>query len=57
MIVPGLTCSWQINRDINGDFDGRTRLDIEYMRRRSMAHDISLLVRTFVVALIKRTGT
>ena len=57
MIVPGLTCSWQINRDINGDFDGRTRLDIAYMRRRSMAQDLSLLVRTVVVAFIKRTGT
>jgi lipopolysaccharide/colanic/teichoic acid biosynthesis glycosyltransferase len=57
MIVPGLTCSWQINRDINGDFDGRTRLDIAYIRRRSMVRDLSLLVRTIVVAFVKRTGT
>lgn len=56
MIVPGLTCSWQINRDINGDFDGRTRLDIAYMRQRSAAQDISLLVRTVIVAFIKRSG-
>ncbi len=56
MIVPGLTCSWQINRDINGDFDGRARLDIAYIRRRSAAQDISLLIRTIVVAFIKRSG-
>ncbi len=56
MVVPGITCSWQIDRHLCSDFDGRTRLDIAYMRRRSMAQDLSLLVRTIVVAFIKRTG-
>jgi lipopolysaccharide/colanic/teichoic acid biosynthesis glycosyltransferase len=55
MVLPGLTGSWQIDRHICSDFDGRVRLDIAYMRRRSIARDITLLVRT-VVAFIKRSG-
>ena len=57
MVVPGLTGSWQIDRHLCSDFDGRARLDIAYMRRRSMAQDLSLLVRTVVVAFIRRSGT
>ena len=57
MAVPGMTCSWQITRDIHGDFDERARLDIAYLRRRSIAHDLSLLARTIVAALVKRSGT
>ena len=56
MVVPGLTGAWQIDRHLCSDFDGRARLDIAYMRRRSAAHDLSLLIRTIVVAFIKRTG-
>ena len=56
MATPGLTGRWQIDRHLCGDFDGRARLDIAYMRRRSMAQDLSLLARTVVFAFIKRSG-
>lgn len=56
MAAPGLTGRWQIDRHLCSDFDGRARLDIAYMRRRSMAQDLSLLARTVVFAFIKRTG-
>ena len=56
MAVPGLTGRWQIDRHLCRDFDGRARLDIAYMRRRSMAQDLSLLARTVVFAFIKRSG-
>lgn len=56
MAVPGLTGRWQIDRHLCSDFDGRARLDIAYMRRRSMAQDLSLLARTVVFAFIKRSG-
>ena len=56
MATPGLTGRWQIDRHLCSDFDGRARLDIAYMRRRSMARDLSLLARTVVFAFIKRNG-
>ncbi len=56
MTVPGLTGRWQIDRHLCSDFDGRARLDIAYMRRRSMAQDLSLLTRTVVFAVLKRSG-
>ncbi len=56
MAVPGVTGLWQIDRHLCNDFDGRARLDIAYMRRRSMLQDLSLLIRTVVFAFIKRSG-
>ena len=56
MVKPGLTGRWQIDRHLCSDFDGRARLDIDYMRHRSMAQDISLLARTVVYAFVTRSG-
>lgn len=56
MAVPGLTGRWQIDRHHCSDFDGRARLDIAYMRCRSMAQDLSLLARTVIFAFVKRSG-
>ncbi len=56
MVAPGLTGRWQIDRHLCSDFDGRARLDIDYLRRRSMAQDLSLLARTIVYAFVKRSG-
>jgi len=56
MAVPGLTGRWQVERHLCSDFDGRARLDIAYLRHRSLAQDMSLLARTVVFAFIKRSG-
>jgi lipopolysaccharide/colanic/teichoic acid biosynthesis glycosyltransferase len=56
MARPGLTGRWQVDRHLCSDFDGRARLDIAYMRRRSMAQDLSLLARTVVFAFVRRSG-
>lgn len=50
---PGLTGLWQVegraaggDRQAAVDFDGMVRLDLDYLRRRSLALDLSILART-----------
>ena len=53
--VPGLTGLWQVGGRSDIDFDDRVRLDITYVRNRSMALDISILLRT-IPAVISQRG-
>ena len=53
--VPGLTGLWQVRGRGDIDFDDRVRLDIAYVRNRSMALDISILLRT-IPAVISQRG-
>jgi lipopolysaccharide/colanic/teichoic acid biosynthesis glycosyltransferase len=46
-VKPGLTGLWQISGRNDLDFDERLRLDIAYIRNRSMQLDLQILVRTF----------
>lgn len=45
-VQPGLTGLWQISGRNDLDFDDRLRLDIAYIRNRSLTLDLRILVRT-----------
>lgn len=53
-VVPGLTGLWQVRGRGDTDFDERVRLDIAYVRHRSMALDLSILLRTIPAVLSGR---
>lgn len=56
MVMPGLTCYWQIEPDRNSiTFEEWMALDRKYISERSMLLDIKLILRTFV-AVFKREG-
>jgi lipopolysaccharide/colanic/teichoic acid biosynthesis glycosyltransferase len=54
-VRPGITGLWQVEGRNVTTFDERLRLDVQYMRRRSLAFDVMLLARTVVVVL-RRSG-
>lgn len=54
-VLPGITGLWQVSGRSDVDFDDRLRLDIEYIRRRSLLFDIVLLFRT-VFAVLRPRG-
>ncbi len=55
-VRPGLTCFWQINKSSVETFDDWMRLDLEYVDRRSLWVDTTLICRTMSVALLGRGG-
>lgn len=52
---PGLTCLWQVSGRSQLDFEEWMALDQEYVRRRSFAYDLEILLRT-LPAVIERKG-
>jgi lipopolysaccharide/colanic/teichoic acid biosynthesis glycosyltransferase len=52
--VPGLTGLWQIAGRGEIDFDNRVRLDIAYVRNRSLPLDLAILARTIPAVLSQR---
>lgn len=54
-LKPGITGLWQISGRADVDFDERLRLDIAYMRNRSLFLDVQILYRT-VGAVISSRG-
>ena len=54
-VRPGLTCLWQISGRSRIGFQEWMRLDLEYIRRRSMALDLKILLRT-IPAVLSREG-
>ncbi len=53
-VMPGLTGLWQIRGRGEIGFDDRVRLDIAYVRNRSLALDVSILFRTLPAVLSQR---
>jgi lipopolysaccharide/colanic/teichoic acid biosynthesis glycosyltransferase len=51
---PGLTCIWQVAGRSDIGFDDWVRLDIEYVRRRSLWLDLKLLVLTIPAVITGR---
>lgn len=54
-VRPGLTCLWQISGRSRIGFQEWMRLDLEYIRHRSLALDIKILLRT-IPAVLSREG-
>jgi lipopolysaccharide/colanic/teichoic acid biosynthesis glycosyltransferase len=54
-VRPGITGLWQVEGRNVTTFDERLRLDVQYIRQRSLAFDVMLLARTVVVVL-RRSG-
>jgi lipopolysaccharide/colanic/teichoic acid biosynthesis glycosyltransferase len=54
-VRPGITCLWQISGRSRIGFQEWMRLDLEYIRRQSLALDANILIRT-VPAVLSREG-
>ena len=48
-VKPGLTCIWQVSGRNNIDFEDWMKLDIKYVRERSLIFDIKLILKTVLV--------
>lgn len=53
-VQPGLTGLWQIKARGDTDFDQRVRLDIAYVRQRSLSLDLWILLCTIPCVLLRR---
>jgi lipopolysaccharide/colanic/teichoic acid biosynthesis glycosyltransferase len=53
-VVPGLTCLWQISGRNTVSFVEWMRMDLAYLRRRSLAYDVNLLARTPSALIFQR---
>jgi len=54
-VRPGITCLWQISGRSRIGFQEWMRLDLEYIRRQSLALDLMILLRT-IPAVLSREG-
>lgn len=54
-VTPGITCLWQIAGRSHIGFQEWMRLDLEYIRKRSLATDIKIMLKT-IPAVIARKG-
>jgi lipopolysaccharide/colanic/teichoic acid biosynthesis glycosyltransferase len=54
-VRPGITCLWQISGRSRIGFQEWMRLDLEYIRSRSLALDVNILIRT-IPAVLSREG-
>jgi lipopolysaccharide/colanic/teichoic acid biosynthesis glycosyltransferase len=54
-VRPGITCLWQISGRSRIGFQEWMRLDLEYIRSRSFALDVNILIRT-IPAVLSREG-
>lgn len=55
LVRPGLTCLWQVSGRSHLDFAEWMELDREYVQKRSLIFDLSILART-LPAVIERKG-
>jgi len=53
-VLPGLTGPWQVGGRSDIDYSHMVKLDREYVENWSMARDLRILVRTFIVVLVGR---
>lgn len=51
LVVPGLTCYWQIQKGDETTFDEWVELDLKYIKERSILLDFRLILLTFKVIL------
>ena len=53
-VTPGLTCIWQVKGRSSVTFAEWMRMDLRYIRRRTLWHDVSLLAQTVKSVLMRR---
>jgi len=53
-VVPGLTCVWQVRGRSTVSFEDWMRMDLEYLRCRSLSYDVRLLLSTIPTLILKR---
>lgn len=53
-VKPGITCIWQVNGRSDLPFEEQLRLDLRYIRDRSMWLDLKLLLQTIPAVLLAR---
>jgi lipopolysaccharide/colanic/teichoic acid biosynthesis glycosyltransferase len=53
-VAPGMTCVWQVWGRSSVSFDQWMRMDLHYVRRRSLACDMGLLLTTFPALVFQR---
>jgi exopolysaccharide biosynthesis polyprenyl glycosylphosphotransferase len=56
-VQPGITCFWQVRgRNEISDFDDWVRMDLEYIQKRSLWTDLTILLQT-IPAVLRGTGS
>ena len=53
-MTPGLTCIWQIRGRSAVSFSEWVRMDVEYIRSRSLVYDLKLIVQTLPAVVLRR---
>jgi lipopolysaccharide/colanic/teichoic acid biosynthesis glycosyltransferase len=53
-VLPGLTCIWQAHGGRDIKFSEWMRMDMEYIRKRSLFYDLRLICETAFIALLHR---
>ena len=53
-VLPGLTCIWQAHGGRNIKFSEWMRMDMEYIRKRSLFYDLRLIFETAFIAILHR---
>lgn len=53
-VTPGLTCIWQVHGRSRVTFDEWARMDIRYIKRRKLWHDLTLILQTIPAVLLRR---
>jgi lipopolysaccharide/colanic/teichoic acid biosynthesis glycosyltransferase len=53
-VTPGLTCIWQVRGRSRVTFDEWMRMDMEYIARRTIWHDLKLILFTVTAVILRR---
>ena len=53
-VTPGLTCVWQVSGRSTVSFAQWVRMDMAYIRRRTLVHDLWILLKTVPAVLMRR---
>ncbi|MBI2824601.1 MAG: sugar transferase [Planctomycetia bacterium] len=53
-VTPGLTCIWQVRGRSKVSFADWIRMDIQYIRSRSLANDVKLIAQTVPAVVLRR---
>lgn len=52
--LPGLTCTWQVSGRADIPFDQQVELDVNYLKKRTLLGDLTLIVKTIPAVITAR---